>query len=177
MKQRVREAAFNLLGARVAGMHVIDLFAGTGALTWEAMSRGAVSATLIERHFPTSRLLRETAIDLGVAHQITIVPGDTFVWSKSLDLTKIVPQTLGAEQNRAWLVFCSPPYELYVSRLESLAQLLRKMADLAPPQSLIVVESDHRFDTGSLPKPYLWDVRHYAPAVVAVGELPDVVGP
>jgi 16S rRNA (guanine966-N2)-methyltransferase len=76
MKQRVREAAFNLLGSRVAGMHVIDLFAGTGALAWEALSRGAASATLIERHFPTARLLRETAVDLGVAGQITVVPGD-----------------------------------------------------------------------------------------------------
>ena len=41
MKQRVREATFNLLGPRVVGTQVIDLFAGTGALAWEALSRGA----------------------------------------------------------------------------------------------------------------------------------------
>ncbi len=61
MKQRVREAAFNLLGSLVEGAHVLDLFAGTGALTWEAISRGARSATLLERHFPSARLVQQNA--------------------------------------------------------------------------------------------------------------------
>src|SRR6185369_13778531 len=55
MKDRVREAVFNLLGPGVKGSHAIDLFAGTGALGLEAISRGAAQATLIERHLPTSR--------------------------------------------------------------------------------------------------------------------------
>src|SRR5438105_2010542 len=54
MKDRVREAVFNLLGPSVTGSHAIDLFAGTGALGLEALSRGAARATFIERHFPTS---------------------------------------------------------------------------------------------------------------------------
>ncbi len=170
MKQRVREAAFNLLGSRVVGMHVIDLFAGTGALAWEALSRGAVSATLIERHFPTARLLRETAVALDVHDQIAIVAGDTFVWARTLVPESLVPEKLPDGQGRAWLVFCSPPYELYVTHLSQLGRLVQTMIDAAPPHSLIVVESDHRFDTGSLPQQYTWDVRDYAPAVLAVGE-------
>ena len=53
MKDRVREAVFNLLGPAVVGSHAIDLFAGTGALGLEAISRGAVRATFLERHLPT----------------------------------------------------------------------------------------------------------------------------
>src|SRR5262249_42961688 len=56
MKDRVREALFNLIGPNVRGMHAIDLFAGTGALGLEAISRGAAGATFIERHYPTAEL-------------------------------------------------------------------------------------------------------------------------
>ena len=52
MKNRVREALFNLIGPSIKGKHAIDLFAGTGALGLEAISRGAVSATLTEQHYP-----------------------------------------------------------------------------------------------------------------------------
>src|SRR4051794_22495694 len=61
MKDRVREAVFNLLGKQIAGSHAIDLFAGTGALGLEALSRGAARATFIERHFLTAKLIEENA--------------------------------------------------------------------------------------------------------------------
>ena len=67
MKDRVREAVFNLLGPAVVGKHALDLFAGTGALGFEALSRGAAAATFVERHFPTADHLRQTAASLGVA--------------------------------------------------------------------------------------------------------------
>ena len=52
MKDRLREAVFNLIGPDIRGKHAIDLFAGTGALALESLSRGAKSATLIEQHHP-----------------------------------------------------------------------------------------------------------------------------
>ena len=55
MKDRVREALFNLLGNAVEGKIAIDLFAGTGALGLEALSRGASRAVFIERHRPTAQ--------------------------------------------------------------------------------------------------------------------------
>src|SRR6186713_2214397 len=61
MKDRVREAVFNLLGPQIKGTHAIDLFAGTGALGLEAVSRGASRATLIERHLPTAKLIEQNA--------------------------------------------------------------------------------------------------------------------
>lgn len=163
MKQRVREAAFNLLGTQVAGAHVIDLFAGTGALTWEALSRGAVSATLVERHFPSARLVRENAKALGLVEQVEVVAADTFFWARQLD-----PPSVALAPDQPWLVFCSPPYDLYVSKREEMLQLISRVVDSAPPHSRIVVEADGRFVTAGLPDTLTWDVREYPPAVLAL---------
>ena len=129
------------------------------------MSHGAGRATLIERHFPTARLIRENATALGLADRIELVPGDTFVWGKRLD-----PRQVADSGVTPWLVFCSPPYDLYVSQLQPMLELLHRIVDVAPPQSLVVVEADDRFDPGHLPASYGWDIRSYPPAVVAVGE-------
>ena len=167
MKQRVREAAFNLIGPRVRGAHVVDLFAGTGALAWEALSRGACSATLLERHFPTARLIRKNAAAFGLAERIELIPGDTFVWAKRLGSA---PEASPTEL--PWLVFCSPPYDLYVTQREPMMQLIARIIDVAPAGSLLVVEADERFDVTDLPTQYTWDVRRYPPAVLAIGEIP-----
>ena len=58
MKDRVRETLFDLLGQRIKQAVVIDLFAGTGALGFEALSRGAARAVFVERHFTTADVLR-----------------------------------------------------------------------------------------------------------------------
>ncbi|MHB8973103.1 MAG: RsmD family RNA methyltransferase [Pirellulaceae bacterium] len=165
MKQRVREAAFNLLGMRVVGTHVIDLFAGTGALSWEALSRGARRATLIERHFPTIRLIRENATALQLADQVDIVAGDTFFWGRQL-----VAGRSPRLPDQPWLVFCSPPYELYVTQTDQMLDLLQCIVDAAPSESVVVVEADERFDMASLPTSYTWDIRSYPPAILAVGD-------
>ena len=66
MKERVREAVFNLVGPAVKGKQAVDLFAGTGALGLEAISRGAARAIFIERHYPTLQLIRRNVQSLGV---------------------------------------------------------------------------------------------------------------
>ena len=64
---RVREALFNLLGPRPAGSRVLDLFAGTGALGIEALSRGAVFALFVDRSLTAGRLI-ETNLRACLAH-------------------------------------------------------------------------------------------------------------
>ncbi len=56
---RVREAIFDILGDRVRGASVLDLFAGTGAMGIEALSRGAIRAVFVESHRPMTRVIRE----------------------------------------------------------------------------------------------------------------------
>ena len=98
MKDRVREAVFNLLGTAVAGKHAVDLFAGTGALGIEALSRGAASATFIEQHFPTADVLLQNLRMLKVEDRCQIITGNAFLWA----------QRGFASGGRPWVVLLSP---------------------------------------------------------------------
>jgi 16S rRNA (guanine966-N2)-methyltransferase len=158
MKERVREAVFNLIGPAVKGKHAIDLFAGTGALGLEAISRGAVGATLVERHFPTADLIKKNAAELGVENICTVFPANVLLWAKRLPPLPTTP----------WVVFCSPPYDLYVEQTDAMLELLRILIEHAPAESSFCVEADERFDFGLLPNPGAWDVRRYPPAIVGI---------
>lgn len=158
MKDRVREAVFNLLGSTVVGKHAIDLFAGTGALGLESLSRGAVRATLLEMHTPTAAIIRQNVATLDVASQAELVVADTFRWWRRRPELGSMP----------WLVFCCPPYAFFDERKEEMLELIRTMLDAAPHDSLFVVESDERFDFALLPDPSAWDVRRYLPAFVGI---------
>lgn len=159
MKNRVREAIYNLIGTEVAGKHAVDLFAGTGALGIEALSRGAVTATFIERHFPTADLLKQNLAELGAT--ANVIASDTFFWSRQ-------PLELGDDP---WLVFCSPPFDFYHSRQDEMLQLIGGLIEAAPPGSLMVVEADIDFDMNLLPDAEQWDIRPYPPAVVGIRRL------
>ncbi|WP_217535904.1 16S rRNA (guanine(966)-N(2))-methyltransferase RsmD [Stenotrophomonas sp. GbtcB23] len=77
---RVRETLFNWLMPRLGGARVLDLFAGSGALGLEAVSRGAVQATLVERDAALARQLRESVARLGAQGQVEVVQGDALHW-------------------------------------------------------------------------------------------------
>ena len=174
MKDRLREAVFNLVGPGVRGKHALDLFAGTGALALEALSRGARCATMIERHFPTAELIDENARSLGVESRCTVVRGDVFLWGRTFCVTDktLIPQATAL----AWVVFCSPPYAFYRERWEELDQLLSQCQRLAPTGSMLLVESDLSFDTERLPRPGSWDTRSYSPAQLSVHTVSEPVG-
>ena len=158
MKDRVREALFNRLGHTPTGKLAIDLFAGTGALGLEAISRGAVRALFIEQHVPTARAIRASAATFGAEDLIEVVSADTFFWYRRHPELPTIP----------WLVFCSPPYDFYVDRADDMLEMLGGLITAAPVDSAFVVESDERFDPGRLPQAEQWDTRAYPPAVVAI---------
>ncbi len=162
MKDRVREAVFNLVGPAVRGLHAIDLFAGTGALGLEALSRGAATATFVERHFPTADIIRQNVAELGVADRSTILPANVLLWSRRMPELPSGP----------WLVFYSPPWDLFVNELDAMLALVTTLIDRAPPGSQFVVEADERFDFRLLPRPEEWQIRPYPPAVVGILRLP-----
>lgn len=159
MKDRVREAVFNLIGTDAAGRHAIDLFAGTGALGLEALSRGATGATFYEQHFPTARVIRQNAALLGVTERTLVESGNVFLW---------VPHAK-FDSDRPWIVFCSPPYAFYLERQQEMLSLIGALIERAPDGSVFVVESDAKFDMALLPEQLDWDVRPYLPAIVAIG--------
>ena len=131
---RIREAVFSSLGARVMGAHVLDLFAGTGALGLEAASRGAMSVLFVEnartatecleRNLATFRRNREVACEFSVARAAV-----------ELQLRK-----LGTASGTFTLIFADPPYGKEAQELlhdESLPQLLAS-------DGLLVLESARR---------------------------------
>jgi 16S rRNA (guanine966-N2)-methyltransferase len=165
MKDRVREAMFNLVGPAVVGTHALDLFAGTGALALEALSRGADRATLIERHFPTARLIQDNIEALAAGDVAQVIPGNAFLWTRRLT------SAADFDAERAWTIFVSPPWELFASQRQDLLEMIARFVSLAPPGSTIVVESDETFDAAVLPEADQWDVRTYPPAVISLRRI------
>ena len=159
MKDRVREAAFNLIHSYVKDSFVLDLFGGTGALGLEALSRGAVGAVFTEQHFPTVRIIRQNIAALGLEAQTQVFAGDVFLHYKK---EQALPK------DRPWLIFCSPPYFFFQERIEDLLELLNGLWEQAPPQSVLVVESDTTFDWSVLESFGEWDIREYPPAVLGI---------
>ena len=96
---RVREALFSILGD-VAGLDVLDLFAGSGALGLEALSRGAASATFVEEARPALVALRENVATLDVGAQATVVAAEA----------RSALRRLAGQGARFGLVFLDPPY-------------------------------------------------------------------
>ncbi|MDB5069409.1 MAG: rsmD [Candidatus Eremiobacteraeota bacterium] len=94
---RVKEALFSILGSRVDDARVLDLFAGSGALGFESLSRGAAHVTFVEKHRPTAEALRASARALGIADHVEVInaPAERAV--------KAIP-------GRYDLVFADPPY-------------------------------------------------------------------
>ena len=179
MKDRVREAIFNLISTEVAQKQVLDLFAGTGALGLEALSRGASHATFIEKHVPTSRVIAENIAALAVEDKTTLLTTSAFLWAKR-DLETREDHSIEGDNTSValsspWLVFCSPPYAFYLDHQAEMIDLIDRILRRAPAGSIVVVEADDRFDFHLLPGDLAesrrdegWDVRGYPPAVVGV---------
>lgn len=166
MKHRVRESIFNLISTESAGRHAIDLFAGTGALGLEALSRGATSATFVERHVPSAQVVAANIAELGVAGRTSLRVTSAFLWSRR-DLDSVIG---GPPRDLPWLVFCSPPYAYFVEREAEMLELIRRIGESAPQESTVVVEADQRFSFAMLigDNPSRWDVRDYPPARVGI---------
>ena len=164
MKDRVREMTFDLLGTAVRGATVVDLFAGTGALGFEALSRGARRAIFAERHFPTADCLRRSSQELGLVDRVDVIPGDVLLWSRRMP-------PLSTES--PWVIFVSPPWKFFHTRLAEINSLLQALAAIAPGKSRLVVESDDQLAVESLPVRFgfheteeSWDTRAVSPATL-----------
>ncbi len=134
---RAREAAFNLIGP-VDGAAVLDLFAGSGAMGLEALSRGAGSATFIEKERTAAAAIIRNLDKLGLTGA-NVVRDDA-------------ARALAAEAaagRRYDLVLIDPPYRMLAGLLPTLGTYLPLVVD---PGGLVVVESDAR-EEPELPLP------------------------
>ena len=101
---RLRETLFNVLGNAVAGARFIDVFAGTGAVGIEALSRGASEVVFIENHPPAAALIRRNLESLGIRTGATVLPLDAARGLEKL-AARHSPSKPGFE-----FAFVDPPY-------------------------------------------------------------------
>ena len=160
MKDVTREAMFNLVGGFVPGKLVIDLFAGSGAVGIEALSRGAVEARFVERHFPTARVVRENLEGLGLSGQAEVDAADAFFWFR-----KWLRQP---PLDCAWCVFICPPYAFFKKKSDELKAVLQGVFDSAPENSVMVVEAPESLPEAWFPDLDRWRFKHYPPARIAI---------
>ncbi len=97
VSQRTREAIFNVLGDDLAGLSALDLFAGSGALGLEALSRGASRVMFVEKSAGVCRVIQENARELGVKARAQILQSD-------------VDKYLGDTEDLFDIIFLDPPY-------------------------------------------------------------------
>ena len=115
---RVRESVFSALGPAVVGARVLDLYAGSGSLGIEALSRGADSAVFVERSRPALVALRSNLRTVGVADRAVVAPRDVVRF--------LADEQVGA---RLDIVFADPPWDISSERLAViLARAARRMA-------------------------------------------------
>ncbi len=138
---RVREALFSVLGERVEGARVLDLFAGTGALAIEALSRGARAAVLVEQAAPAAAVIRANlqALALSTAAVVRRTRAEHY-------LRTLPPEGEGGPFE---LVFLDPPYALPVGVL---AGVLARLAEGGlSDRAVVVVESSARSEAPPWP--------------------------
>jgi 16S rRNA (guanine966-N2)-methyltransferase len=125
---RLRETLFNILGAAVGGATFVDLYAGTGAVGIEALSRGAHHAIFVEQHAPAVALIRRNLESLGIGAEAEIL---------GLDAVRSI-ERLETRHIHAQFVFLDPPYAAdieYESALDALGE-----SPLVAPEGRVIVE-------------------------------------
>jgi 16S rRNA (guanine966-N2)-methyltransferase len=140
---RVREAWMSILQGRIPGSRVLDLFAGSGALGLECLSRGAVSADFVEKDARTLACLTRNVATLGAGDSATVHRTDAFRFAESLGETAYD------------LAFADPPYA--GGAAERLAALWLER----PFSSILSVEHDARN-----PLPGASDTRRYGTSAI-----------
>jgi 16S rRNA (guanine(966)-N(2))-methyltransferase RsmD len=150
MPDMVREALFSILGNAVPGRPFYDLFAGTGAVGLEALSRGAAPVTFIERDPRVASELVRNLHALGVADAAAVHRADVYRWGERWQADP-EPVTL----------FLGPPFPDLEHRPEALLRVLATLQERAAPGSVLVLQSEKTFATDRLPDALHWDHRHY----------------
>jgi len=149
--QMVREALFSILGNAVPGRVFYDVFAGTGVVGLEAVSRGATSARLIEKDPRQAADIQKYAEQFGVADRVQVLRADAYRWAE-----RWVP--LGSEPVN---LFLSPPFPDLTEKADEFLGLVKTLLGKAPDESVLTIQAEDGFPLGELPDLPTWDVRRY----------------
>ena len=149
--QMVREALFSILGNAVPGRAFFDVFAGTGVVGLEAVSRGATSARLIEMDPRQAADIQKYANEFGVADKAQVIKADVYRWAERWVPVGTAPVNL----------FLSPPFPDLSEKAAEFLSLVKLLVEKAPDESVITIQAEDGFPLDQVPHPAAWDVRHY----------------
>lgn len=121
MGERIRNAMFNSIGSEIQDAKVLDAFAGTGAVGFEALSRGANHATFVERDKLLQKILAGNIDRLGVGRRASLIRTSVVNWLKT------------SEEQQFDIIFADPPY--HDAQLSTVARLF----ELLKPNALMVL--------------------------------------
>jgi 16S rRNA (guanine966-N2)-methyltransferase len=148
--QMVREALFSILGDAVPDRPFFDLFAGTGAVGLEGLSRGARQVTLIERDFRVAGEIDRHIQQFHVADQARVIRADVYRWGE-----RWLPPTEPVN------VFLGPPYPDFERRPEALLALVADLQRKIAPGSVLIVQAEQTPVLAELPDRASWEDRRY----------------
>lgn len=148
--QRTREALFSILGNAIPERPFIDVFAGTGVVGLEALSRGASSTLFVERDFRLSDELDRHRKAFGVEGVTRIARADVYLWAQ-----RWVPPAEPVN------VFLSPPFRDLENRLDEMLKLVAELQARVALHSVIVLQSEKTAALDGLPGRAEWDERRY----------------
>jgi 16S rRNA (guanine(966)-N(2))-methyltransferase RsmD len=151
---RMRISVFEILRNRLEGATVVDLFAGTGSLGLEALSRGAARALFYDLDRRSLEAIDKNLERLGFAGRGQAVYGSAFEAAARLE--------------PADLVFVDPPYDFYVERTDEMRRLIETLVGrvLAGPESRVVSEHRLKEGLGEVAGARIVDQRQYGDTVV-----------
>lgn len=131
-----RENIFNVIEnlIDIDGIEALDLFAGTGAISLELLSRGAARVTAVEKAMTQYAFIRRTAEQLG-EQNLNLIKGDVFKF-------------LAAPHEKFDFIFADPPYDL--PRFGEIPQLVLQ-ADILKPDGFFIIEHSRSYDFSTLP--------------------------
>jgi 16S rRNA (guanine966-N2)-methyltransferase len=151
--QLVREALFSILGNAVPGRVFYDIFAGSGAVGFEAVSRGATRANMIEKDAKSASDIHRNVTRFEIADKVQILRADVYRWGE-----RWIPPADGKPVN----LFLSPPFpDLAADRIAPFMKLVLDLIERAPNESVVTLQTEEEFPFAELPQPETWDIRRY----------------
>jgi 16S rRNA (guanine(966)-N(2))-methyltransferase RsmD len=157
MADRAREALFSILGDRITGRPFFDVFAGSGAVGLEALSRGAGPVTFVELDPRSAGEIARHLETFHVTERAHVLRADAYRWADKM------PAPQGPVT-----VFCGPPYQEFENHFDAITWLVTTLQAKLPTGSTVIVQSDRTFNAESLPDAAHWDVRHYGRTQLAI---------
>lgn len=158
---RAKSALFSIIGSDIIDKKILDLYAGSGSLGLEALSRGAAHCTFVESSIHAVRSIRENTERAGLDGQAQITH------------QKVI-QFLNEQTETYDIVFADPPYKFYKDRSGRAETLINSISEAIPEGGAIVLKHPSVITFSQIPGLYLADQRVYGTNTVSLWvKIPD----